>query len=213
MKIDNNIPEEIFELFEKYSFESLSKDQQNKVLQTFSKEEYNLLFYTNSNVKSALSTSSSKEKLLREFDLKHGTKKSTFFLQRNVWKYAASFILGGLLVMPFFLLKKHPEALLSVSNLKDTVYLVKDRVRDTLRIYDTVMLSGYEEAKFKTSIAPSLKETNTQAVQNGTYVKSNELPGLHIMSIDELEGNKNKQKKNSIKDDTLMKQIGFVTSL
>lgn len=214
MKIDSNIPEEIFKLFEKYPFESLSKEQQKEVLQTFSREEYDLLFYTNIKVKSVLDTGSSKEKLLREFDLKHGIKKGYFPLRGNVWKYAASILLCGILALQFFIFKRGNQTSVAIERLRDTVYVVKNSITDTIRKYDTVLLkSAIAEKPAYPSAYTDGRHEEVLTAKNSQLARVNELPGLHIMSVTELDADKNKQKKNSIKDDSLLKQIGFVSSL
>lgn len=203
-----NIPDEIFEYIRQHPFAELTGSEKGLVLEHFSAEEYNLLYNTTLDLRKLKDHSASKESLLRQFDQKYGNKRRLNLDLNGAWKAAAAVLLVGVLIMQFMLISRSRETTVAISGIRDTVYVVKNLVADTVRIYDTIFKStASKSGEYNTLVIDRKdKEENTQIAP----VRINELSGLNIVRVNDLESTLNRQRKSSIKDDTLIKQISFV---
>ncbi|MES2379924.1 MAG: hypothetical protein V4538_02710 [Bacteroidota bacterium] len=210
-----NIPSPIFDLVNQKDFEALTTQEKVKVLAYLSEEEYNelrqgvllseaLVF----NEQQIPSNDAQKELLLHRLKQKHN---AFMWWQTPValWKVAASFLLFGLMGY-FYLHTKTGQNNKSLLAQTDTVYLEKllpaEKIYDTVYLKQTVSAVKHEK--------PKQQAASYETPQNQQSVEDNALPNvnnLNLLSVSDYDKAINNKKGKSIKDDTLITMIGFVT--
>jgi len=230
MKSDSeNIPAALFDWLEKYNFSSLDSAQQSEVLEYFSAEEYSELRQSVLSIESVkqndaisglrrpepLATARRvlrKQELLNRFDEKHRKPAIAYrFLNRPIalWKAAAVFLLFGSGWMTHYFLREKAASPEPVIAVMDTMYVTKEAMPVLEKIYDTVYI--------KQQAGPSsIRKIYYKGRREETVEKdeSSFLPGdMNVLSIKDLDSTPNRQKSNSIKDDSLLKKYPFVSVL
>lgn len=209
-----NIPAPVFDWLNTMPFEKLDTAQQRTVEEFMSIAEYNEMH------EAALLLSDVKydpfgrhdrikEDLLKKFDLKHKRSNglSIFYSSQLVWKVAAVFLAIGLPISAYFLIKSNKQLISDQRNGRvDTVYLESPSASNPLKIYDTVYIA---------------KETETHQTRTGRQKQVTENPtdevnvvlphDINIQSIKDVNSAPNTRKRNTIKDDSLIKHYNFVT--
>ncbi len=210
-----NIPSFIFDLVNQKDFETLTAPEKTKVLAYLSEEEYNELRQgvllseaVVFNEQQIPGNDAQKELLLRRLKQKH---QPFMWWQTPValWKVAASFLLFGLIGY-FYINAKTGHTNKKVLAQTDTVYLEKllpaEKVYDTVYLKQTVTAVRHEKPKQQTA--------SYRTPQNQQSVDDNALPGvnnLNLLSVSDYDKVINNKKGKSMKDDTLITTIGFVT--
>lgn len=200
-----NIPSHIFEWMENYSFSSLTELQKKDVLSYFSKEEYDELHHNVIAIKSINepyiieNSEERKQDLLNLFETKHKTKKTAFVFYSTFWKVAASLLLLGCGWILNYLIPGKTASDNALVTMVDTVYLTKEINVDPIKIYDTL----YVKSDSKT------KETYKSSFVNRHLTQEPE--NISSPYLDEVGSPLNRQKRNSMKDDSLVKEFTVIT--
>ena len=210
-----NIPSPIFDLVNQKDFETLTTQEKAKVLAYLSEDEYNelrqgvllseaLVF----NEQQIPGNDAQKELLLRRLKQKHN---AFMWWQMPValWKVAASFLLFGLIGY-FSINAKTGHNNKNLLAQTGTVYL--EKLLPAEKVYDTVYLKQTVSAVKHES--PKQQAVTYKTPQNHQSVEDNALPNvnnLNLLSVSDYDKAINNKKGKSIKDDTLITTIGFVT--
>lgn len=203
-----NIPSYIFDWMETYSFSSLTDEQKTDVLKYFPKEEYDELHKNSIVIKSiqepvfSETSEERKQNLLNRFESKHETKRKRFVLYSNFWKVAASLVLLGCGWILNYLIPGKTTTDTGFVTLIDTVYLTKEIITDPIEIYDTLYVTTTSKSEVKT----------TQAYKNysGNSRVDQEQENNSSVYMDEVGSPLNRQKRNSMKDDSLVKEFSVI---
>lgn len=206
MKPIDEIPETILDLLGTIDFDTLSKEQQSRVLLYLTEKEYRSMHRTTQLLHSTHlpgdTAVSLKPRLLERFKHRHQTlplwKKSI-----QVWQVAAMLVaIGGLWLFSHY--RIHPTSPLTIVQ-NDTVYLEKE-----VKVTDTVYLTKQvtEQTDGQPQASRPNKTRRLKPYQNADIYFTN---GIHQRSLKEVEEPQNTIKGNSIKDDPLLQTIGFVT--
>ncbi|MCF8254814.1 MAG: hypothetical protein K9I36_11205 [Bacteroidia bacterium] len=207
------IPNEIFDWLQTKSYDQLNQNQQQELASFFTEQEYTLMHQialqskvlSNENVSRKARI---KENLLLKLDQQQSKRKTPLILVKwQAWKVAASFIL--ILGITVFLLKNSFRFEPNTNNLItkiDTVFIEKLVEVEPVKIYDTVYLTQ----NFRKENKGNRKVQNIEMKMDNRNQASTQTD-LNIQSIEDIESLPNKSRSNSIKDDTLLKQYGFVS--
>ena len=212
MKNSNEeIPQFILDIIGKKNFESLNQEEQNKVLQFFSKEEYNLINRSLSVInKQVISKNENREtirqNLIDKFEQKHEKKANFFVLLGMAWKAAAILVLIGTGWFSHYLL--NPKQELTASQIKeiDTVYLTQQIEMPPIRTVDTIFIERENQDNNGSTKSSISMATNTEI--NGA---GNGYNDTKVISIKEENNKANRTKGNSIKDDSLRMKYNTVS--
>lgn len=212
-----NIPSFIFDLVNQKDFETLTAQEKAKVLAYLNEEEYNelrqgvllseaLVF----NEQQISSNNAQKELLLHRLKQKH---QPFMWWQTPValWKVAASFLLFGLIGY-FYINAKTGYNNKKVFAQTDTVYL--EKLLPAEKVYDTVYLEQREGILRHEKPKQQAANYEAQQDEEKELVNDNALPNvnnLNLLSVGDYDKAINNKKGKSIKDDTLITTIGFVT--
>lgn len=211
-----HIPTLIFDWIETHRFESLEKEQQQEVLIYFSKNEYDELHLaavsTQNHLEEMLDVNPViEQKLMKSFEQKfsHHPKKSILFYSIQLWKVAALFFLiGGGTLWVVLQAKAHKE--ISYVTIKDTVYVPSfTGTENLIKVYDTVYINSGAQKTAKKETRHRIEMSTSHQKETTAFVPSS-IPGIHLLSIKDKDELVNKQKGNSLKDDTLLKQFKVV---
>lgn len=208
-----NIPSPIFDLVNQKDFETLTAQEKAKVLAYLNEEEYNelrqgvllseaLVF----NEQQVPDNDAQKELLLNRLKQKH---HAIMWWQTPValWKVAASFLLFGLIGY-FYINAKTGQSRTPLLAHADTVYL--EKLLPAEKVYDTVYLKQAVNVVKR----EKPKQADYQTQQSRQQPEDNILPSvnnLNLLSVSDYDKVINNKKGKSIKDDTLITTIGFVT--
>lgn len=203
-----NIPSHIFEWMETYSFSSLTDEQKIDVLKFFSEEEYDELHKSSIIIKSiqepvfSETSEEGKQDLLNRFESKHETKRKRFVLYNTFVKVAASLVLLGCGWILNYLIPGKTTTDTGFGTLVDTVYLTKEIITDPIKIYDTLYVKTEAKSEDKTP----------QAYKNfsGNSGVAKEPENNSSVYMDEVGSPLNRQKRNSMKDDSLVKEFSVI---
>lgn len=193
-----NIPEEIFDWMNQFSFEKLSFEQQKVVEIWFSQDEYNILHFA---AKTAIEEEQKlqrnfqiKSLLLRKFDSVYSKKDES--QNKYSWlKMAAIFVI--LIGIEFIWGDLYFGKQADLHTCKvDTQYVYTQLPENTIYLYDTVYLIP----KTKVKKEKRTKNEASHLHQTGRFVS---IPEMRIKEFSELNSEANQIKGNSLKDDTL----------
>lgn len=216
-----NVPSEIFDWINSLSFEALHTDQQERVLQHFSKEEYHELFESNRNIQNALQQSkyhSGKEDLLSLFDEKHPEKKHLSFWKNDVLWKAASVLL--LLSTLWFSLRNLKEKALTDTKVVvkyDTVFVEKESIttkskEDILAERIRAKKSPSFQTPLKSPTSKIFEPARTSTVPETAYAAiAKPDKDFQILSLSTINSISNTTKRNSMQDDSLERNFKFVS--
>lgn len=204
---EENIPNEIFDWINTFSYQELNPKQQMFVSHWFSPNTYNLIHQVAkhaSEENTRLSRKSSiKHHLLNKFELKY---QSISWHQKAIpWWQPATIIILLLAIISSLLVKQKPTNNRNLLALTDTIYIEKQMESAPIYIHDTVYLNEKKTMKLegKTTVLSEYKEHKTY--------KNTTIPNhILVQGIDALESTSNQIKGNSLKDDTLLNTYGFV---
>ncbi len=199
-----NIPSYIFDWLEKFSFLSLNQEQQKEVLKYFSEEEYDELHKSCLSIKSnyepflSYSSYARKQDLLGRFEARSEKKRkfALIILPHALWKVAASILLIGCGWSLHYFIPANNKTDNSLVTVIDTFFVSKEVVSDPIKIYDTVYLVK------ETSKSLTKKDTHYTKTSHITPTTENQ-----TFYYGEISNKLNSQKRNSIKDDSLMKEF------
>jgi hypothetical protein len=217
MKSDSeNIPVQLFDWLEKYNFTSLDSVQQAEVLAWFSADDYAELRQSILAIRSVKQKESGssrvarKQDLLNRFDERHKKPAAAMlFLSRPIalWKVAAVLLLFSSGWMTHHFLKvKTPVPAAGIAAI-DTIYVTREVMPALEKIYDTVYIrqqpvpSPLPKIQYNRKMEP-VRETSQARMMP---------QDMNVLSIKELDSTPNRQKSNSIKDDSLLKKYPFVS--
>lgn len=204
------LPSHLYELCEKKSFGELSPVEKNEVLQHLSEAEYNAMheaavFSHSLAFNKQTITGNTDHKALLLNRLKQKNKKPPFLIAPvGFWKVAASFLL--LCMVYFYFYTRKVLGPVQYLTHTDTVYIEKQLPSE--RVFDTVYLTRSGD---KNTVAPAAKKThpsfnpNIQAKED--LINNSNLRRLSISEYDKVQ---NSKKGRNIKDDSLIRSIGFV---
>jgi hypothetical protein len=210
MKTNNfDVPSEIFTWIEKKGFEELSAAERKEVLLYFTPEEYSDMNLAASLLMGPLSEKAgtadiSKQVLLSYYDQKHGKgtiTKSLFRRRVEVWKIAAALspIILGFLVFSFF--RSETRLLNQPLAVTDTLY-IKEKSVEQVIVHDTVYRNTGKKPERSDSFRSAPLSEKPEA---GTE------ESLGVLSIDELRGEANMVRGNSMEDDSLWRKFPQVS--
>jgi hypothetical protein len=207
------IPNEIFDWLQSKSYDQLNKNQQQKLAPFFTEQEYTAMHQiafqskavNNENISRKASI---KENLLLKLDQQQSKPKNSLLLVKwQAWKVAASFLF--IMGIAFLFLKNSIRFEPNSNNLItkiDTVFIEKLVEKEPLKIYDTVYLTQNFRKENKGNRRSQNLDLNLYSRNQIAHQTD-----LNIQSIEDIESLPNKNRGNSIKDDTLLKQYGFVS--
>jgi len=208
----DNIPDHIFDWVKTSDFNSLTLDQQERVLKHLSEETYIELHQSAAGIKSIhemdyqRKTDSVMLNLLARFDNAHASKQVPAKHEINsllFWKAAAVLLMLACTWM-FYGLRKKNEITYLIKDV-DTLYIAKQLDPIELKVFDTIYLD---------------REIGSKKVKGETYFYKKSIPrsitvtvpeGINILSIKDINSTANKQKRNSLKADSLMKKYSVTT--
>ena len=211
-----HIPTLIFDWIETHSFELLEIEQQQEVLIYFSENEYDELHLaaisTQNHLEEMVDVNTViEQKLIESFDRKfsHQQKKSIMFYSVQLWKVAALFLfIGGGALWIVLQAKAHKE--ISYITIKDTVYVPSfAENEDVVKVYDTVYINSGAQKTAKRETRHRIEMSASNQKETTAFIPSS-IPGIHLLSIKDKDELVNKQKGNSLKDDTLLRQFKVV---
>lgn len=193
-----NIPEELFDWLNQFSFEKLSLEQQKVVEIWFSQDEYNTLHFA---AKTAIEQEQKLQRnfqikalLLRKFDSVYSKKDKS--QNKYSWlKMAAIFVMLIGIEFLWGHLYFGKQADLHTCKV-DTQYVYTQLPENTIYLYDTVYLIP----KTKVKKEKRTKNEASHLHQTGRFVS---IPEIRIKEFSELNSEANQIKGNSLKDDTL----------
>ena len=209
-KNTENMPTEIFDWLQTSDFKSLVKDQQKQVLLYFSEEEFNAMHLAADALKMVNSQNNSrgeglsKAALLERFDKQH--TKIVYFYKQPVfyWQAAAMFLLllSGWLFYRTYDIKTSLSDRAVAST--DTIYVNRDVKSEPEIIHDTVY-------RYK-MIKEARKQREELHVSNSSEsTQDNHLNYIQAIDLKEIHNAANSIRRNSMKDDSLLKKYGYVT--
>ncbi len=209
-----NIPSFVFELIQNYEFKSLSPSQQTEVLKHITQEEFDEIRTETLLLLSAKSSFTSprqvaiKAELLETFDRHHATNESKilfFYSASFLWKVASAILLftAGWLMNQWVPAKNNQS---NLSNTKtDTFYITKEIEALPIKIYDTIFI----QSEVKETIAKRITHPKPEPAANSDFTGGNFENSTQTFSLSELNSTPNQQKRNSIKEDSLLKKYSF----
>jgi hypothetical protein len=207
---EENIPIEIFDWINTFSFEELEAKQQAQVIIWFTPDTYNQihlaakqasLFQASLSRKAAI-----KEHLSYQFELNNKNKP---WLNKTIpwWQAAAAILIVSAFFIHLLIQQKTPKnnPLLSLT---DSTYLKKQMASKPIEpiiIYDTVYLQETKQLIYSQLKKQKLFKKESERATNAA------LPiQVLVQSMETLESTYNQIKGNSLKDDTLLHTYGFV---
>jgi hypothetical protein len=207
-----NIPNIIFELLAQKPFSELSEQEKEQVLPYLDAAAYEelrsatLLGNTMQLKQDKISINKQQKVQLMERLQQKNQKDLWYNTMVPIWKVAALFLVFfGLSYLSFF--RKKSVSSSSLLAQIDTVYIEKNIPAE--KIYDTVYLSvktkDYSQSK-------GVEKQEEELENKDTFQMSLPLQmGLNTLSVTDYNKSINNKKGRSIKDDSLVSTIGFVT--
>jgi hypothetical protein len=198
------IPTEVFDWIQFYTFEELNKSQQEKVLLYFSEEEYRTFGRWQEEIKNEAGRfeSTNKERIAarlgRVFDEKHNTKSRWMYQPVTFWKAAAVFIFFTTVFAFSYILKKPTGLTTNTREVVDTVYVKKEVTAGPEKIHDTVVI-------YKTRENKSNHQRRDPIVTGEDVIRLENDDDLDILPVSAFENEMNGPKNNSRKDDSITK--------
>ncbi|MFM2224007.1 MAG: hypothetical protein RJA07_209 [Bacteroidota bacterium] len=208
---EQNIPTQIFDWMSESNFDSLQKNEQNVVLQFFTKEEFDELNFASTQIKSfTKKQTGSKQFLLSEFDKQHGQKEKQFFFTDSsmLWKAAVLLLLMGVGILQFSILNKNGTTDVVAQTIHDTIFSVKNIVTEPIKIHDTVLIA-YQ--KPETENFENKGKIESVKIMENEKLNNLPKPDFNVLTISDLQSKPNRQRSGSVRYDTLLKQFQFVT--
>jgi hypothetical protein len=207
MKNENHdLNEDIFSLMINHEFKHLSQEEKEIVQKTMKEEEYehmrNIYFALEKSSKAGSRKDAIKSNLLQHFQKNNQPNASVFQRTFSFWQMAAVFVFTSLLSF-IFLFTKTPHPSISVNTIiHDTLIQWRDNPTKTLVVYDTLYLPQKKNRPkpFNRNEAQIINKESIQIPQTD----------LAIQSFSEVNQPSNQMRHNSIKYDTLIRDIGFV---
>ncbi len=207
MKNENNdLNEDIFSLMIRHEFNQLSPEEKEIVQKAMKEEEYehmrNIYFALEKSSNAVSRRDTIKSNLLIQFQKNNQAKASLFQKTYSFWQMAAVFVFTSFLGFIFLFTHTSQPSISVNSIVHDTLVQWRDKPTKTLVVYDTVFLPQ----KKNRSKPINRKEPliiNKESIQ---------IPqtDLAIQSFTEVNQPSNQMRHNSIKYDTLIRDIGFV---
>jgi hypothetical protein len=209
-----NLPSYIIEWIENRPYESLAKEEQQQLEAFFTPEEYKKLHLAATVIredslqeKQLARKAEIRANLLDRFDRKHRPVFQPSMGKLTFWKVAALFLFIGLGSFQYFLLRKvsqtQPMALADT----DTVYIIKEVPAEKVKEYDTVYIVQRE----KNNRGTMVKKQFTRHDMLNDNMPMPLLSDINVVPLESLNKRQNSHKGRSIKEDTLIKKIGFVS--
>jgi hypothetical protein len=210
------IPAYIFDWLQKISFSQLNLSQRAEVLNHYSEEEYEAMHETVMSIglikQQYISLKWQRKKmLLQKFDAKHNNKPEPafVFLKQPValWKSAAVLILAVGSWFAYRAMRQNETSSPILSAVIDTLYLTKEVAVAPLKIYDTI----YIDRPVYISRKENAVKKDQKSVRENDYAGISGEHNIGTVSVKELENVANKTRRNSMRDDSLLRRYSFVT--
>ncbi len=202
----------IMQLLETKAFGDLDADEKQLVLSQYTASEYNDLYHTLSVLGKHVKNKNheSKEKvranLLEEFDALFPDKPTgKVFNWGNMFRYAAVLILSAGVSWIFFKPGKTDNSTLMAS-MKDTVYVETVKLLPQL-IRDTIFVNIAPVSKVNKKPFFYVSSEYTPLINPDNRL----LNDVNIVKVNELNSLVNESKGRSIRDDSLIAAVGFLT--
>ncbi len=207
MKNENNdLNEDIFSLMIRHEFNQLSPEEKEIVQKAMKEEEYehmrNIYFALEKSSKAVSRRDTIKSNLLIQFQKNNQAKASVFQKTYSFWQMAAVFVFTSFLGF-IFLFSHTSQPSISVNTIvHDTLVQWRDKPTKTLVVYDTVFLPQKKNR-------PKPINRKEPLIINKESIQIPQTD-LAIQSFTEVNQPSNQMRNNSIKYDTLIRDIGFV---
>lgn len=207
MKNENNdLNEDIFSLMIRHEFNQLSPQEKEIVQKAMKEEEYehmrNIYFALEKSSKAVSRRDTIKSNLLIHFQKNNQAKASVFQKTYSFWQMAAVFVFTSFLGF-IFLFSHTSQPSISVNTIvHDTLVQWRDKPTKTLVVYDTVFLPQKKNR-------PKPINRKEPLIINKESIQIPQTD-LAIQSFTEVNQPSNQMRNNSIKYDTLIRDIGFV---
>lgn len=213
-----HIPAVVFDWLQTYDFEELTAEQKQEVLFHFAMEEYGELRHTVSQINLLRQSDESegrlqrKQDLLARFDALHAPagKQRSIFSGQVVWKAAAVFLFFLSAALFYQKMTAKSTESTALASAIDTLYVVKEVASAPVRIYDTVFIQAKKHSERATNPIDS-RLALRQDTGSETVVDQMAIEELPFVSVRELESKSNQPKRNSMKDDSLLRRYSYVT--
>jgi hypothetical protein len=140
--------------------------------------------------------------LLSHFDTRHENKKGIFLFSNIFWKAAAILVLLGCGWLLNYLIPGKKASDIGLLTMIDTVYVNKEIMSDPLKIYDTIYIEKKSTPGNKT------KDSYNSYTRNPYSTLTPE--SNSTLNFEELVNPLNRQKRNSMKDDSLVKEFSAI---
>jgi hypothetical protein len=209
---NEQIPEEIFNWIGNLNFQDLSESQKTQVLHWFSEEEYQAVRAGLSGIQEidlsgdTFSNKKIKKELLDAFDQKHEKKPRLIIIpQITFWRAASVILFMACAALLYSVTRQSKQVIIQPVASADTVYIIRDTpATPAADSVPTVEYSHHE----KNSIQYNSGYT---VPSNPKRIKSGTTRDIYIPGLDELNNKANRQKRNSVKDDSLVKEYSVRT--
>lgn len=207
MKNENNdLNEDIFSLMIRHEFNQLSPEEKEIVQKAMKEEEYehmrNIYFALEKSSKAVSRRDTIKSNLLIQFQKNNQAKASLFQKTYSFWQMAAVFVFTSFLGFIFLFTHTSQPSISVNSIVHDTLVQWRDKPTKTLVVYDTVFLPQKKNR-------PKPINRKEPLIINKESIQIPQTD-LAIQSFTELNQPSNQMRNNSIKYDTLIRDIGFV---
>jgi len=210
-----NIPSVIFDWIEVKDFASLTSVEQKIVLKYLTEQEYDELYEGASGIQSIYEMDGMdhndriKESLLARFEKRTASSDDNnrlIILPSMIWK-AASVMVFLTCCWMFYELRKKNDTITYLMSHVDTMYLTTEPEPLEVKVFDTVYLKKEIAKREKTQKVPDNKRVSRPSKYSNVSVSSD----INVLSIKDYEAVPNKQKRNSLKEDTLMRKYRVMT--
>ncbi|HRG57837.1 MAG TPA: hypothetical protein PK323_02710 [Bacteroidia bacterium] len=211
MKTLNQIPDELFNLIENKTWQSLLDSEKAIVLKFITEEEYLEMHHafaeTELHFKSKQNQKAPDKIAKHLSEIYHKNyQKSTMI---PLWQAAAVFI-GMIFVSVYFYATQKTVEKKIVSIIHDTLYVPQMASLQTKKV-DTVIVYKYINSSNKTNAGNSLNDFVVQKNIHNNNENEITVPLFRTMSPETILTNSKIIKNKSIKEDSLVQKIGFAS--
>lgn len=208
MSHKENIPTEIFDWINTLPFEALTIEQQQQVLLYFTKEEYTDMVHALLMVQQTTSTTASskqriKADLFKRMEQKYPSYHKPIGLNKRIplWQAAAVVLmLTGLIYVGYS--NRLQQMATALHGQRDTVYLERLVKADVVKITDTIYTTNRVQKTAKSTASKATVHQETVVLEQ---------QDISIQSIKNIDAPANRTKRNSILDDSLVRNYRFTT--
>jgi hypothetical protein len=205
MSHKENIPSEIFDWINTLPFEALTIEQRQQVLLYFTQEEYIDMVRALQMVQQTTASSKQRIKadLFNRMEQKYPSNNKLIGLNKLIplWQAAAVLLmLTGLIYVGYS--SRLQQMTVALNGQRDTVYLERLIKGDVVKITDTI----YATSKVKKATKLT---TNKVTVHQESVVW--EQQDISIQSLKDIDAPANRTKRNSVLDDSLVRNYRFTT--